>query len=160
MSNNVISRVSFLMFLYPIIISIFETGLSYLLSLPYEEIHLFLKKHFIVQVITSIVLILGLCFVYSYILNSFLVLVRDNNIYAIFSKDTITKLDDIAKFLIPTRFYIQLISLDYSGLLYILLISLAIFIIGGMISSGYYMKSLNRENFLKDKAKSRGHTDV
>lgn len=155
MSNNVISRVSFLMFLYPIIISIFETGLSYLLSLPYEEIHLFLKKHFIVQVITSIIIILGLCFVYSYILNSFLVLVRDNNIYAIFSKDTITKLDDIAKFLIPTRFYIQLISLDYSGLLYILLISLAIFIIGGMISSGYYMKSLNREKINKNKNKEK-----
>lgn len=153
--NQMISRVMFIMVMYPFIISIFETGVSYLLSLPYQEIYRFLKRHFIVQVITSIVIIVLLCFVYSYILNAFLVLVRDNNIYAIFSKSTIMKLDNIASYLIPTKYFIQLINLDFRGLFYLVIISLAIFLLGIFISSKHYLHSINSTKESKRKSSKR-----
>lgn len=143
--NLVISRVMFLILMYPFIISIFETGLAYLLSIPYQKIFSFLKKHFVIQVITSIVIAIGLCFVYSYILNTFLTLVRDNNIYAIFSQDTINRLDDIAKYLIPTCFFIQLINLDFNGLFFISFVSIAVFLLGTLLSSKLYLSSIYNE---------------
>lgn len=153
--NHVISRVMFLMFMYPFIISIFETGMSYLLSIPYQMIYRFLQKHFIVQVITSIVIVIALCFAYSVVLNAFLTLVRDNNIYAIFSQSTIDKLDNIANYLVPTKFYIQLLDFNFIGLFFILLISLVIFILGTSISSKIYLVSMAKEKENKQITKEK-----
>ncbi len=145
------SRVLFLMFLYPFIISIFETGVSYLLSIPFQFVYNFFKKHFVIQVVISSCISIGLCYGYSFILKAFLTLVRDNNIYAIFSKDVIDHLYDVAEYLFPTHFYIQALHFNIDGLIFILAISIFIFIVGILVSSKVYYLSLTNETYKKKR---------
>lgn len=149
------SRVMFLMFLYPILIAVFETGCGYLLSIPYQAIHRLLKRQFVVKTVLSLCIVIGLCFVYSEVLSAFLTLVRNNSIYAIFSEETIAGLQSVARYMVPTKFYLQVLGFDFMGLVYLLALSVAIFLIGTLLSSRFYLKAIREESEGRAKAKEK-----
>lgn len=140
------SRALFLIFLYPVFIAVFETGASFLLSLPYQGIHRFLKRHPLIKTGGSFLISIGLCFLYSEVLNAFLTLVRDNNIYAIFSERSILRMNEISVYLIPTRFFVEMLDFEAAGFLSLAMISAAVFVLGTLIGSKFYLISLKKES--------------
>lgn len=157
--HNVLARTFFLMALYPLIISLFETGVAFLLATPYQSIYTYFKNHFIFRLIVSIVMMVILCFTYSYILNLFLSLVRDNNIYAIFSSSTIKMMSQIAPFLMPTRLYLLAsINYQYIHLITLVLVSLLVFCVGASLGSKLYFTLMKKE--LQEKVKAKKHAIV
>lgn len=153
--NFAMPRIYFLVVLYPIFISIFETGVAYLISIPYHEIHKFLKKHIVIQMITSAILSVLLCIAYYYVLSTFLTLVRDNNILSIFSEETIAKFDDISKYLLPTTLYIDVLDEKYESLFILIIISIFVFALGAIIGSKIYLYNLQNSRETKRKIKEK-----
>ena len=151
----VMPRIYFLILLYPIIISIFETGLAYIISIPIHEISKFLNRHNYIKMALSAIFSVGFCFIYYYILSTFLTLVRDNNILSIFSESTIASFKEISKFLVPTSLYIEVLSENYESLLILLGISLGVFIIGTVFGSNIYLYNLKNTKETKRKYKEK-----
>lgn len=148
-------RFYFIALLYSLIISIFETGLAYMFSIPIYEIHKLLKKHAIIKTICSIVFIFALCIVYNFILSLFLNLVRENNILSIFSIETIDTFTKFSKFLFPTYFYVLLIEEHYIFLILLLLISFASLVIGVSIGNLVYYYNLKNNKETKIRVKQK-----
>ena len=144
-NNKDLSRIHFLAFLYPVIISIFETGLSYLLSIPVHYLERVLKKHLTVRFILTLLLGLVLCVAYYFVLNAFLILVRDNNISSIFSPEMIETFKDISIFLFPTTWYMNIIDHHYELVVLLIFISLVVFALGSAIGSKVYLHNLQNQ---------------
>ena len=151
-TRSLTSRSLFLMSLYPVLIAVFETGASYLLSIPYQEIYCFLKRRPLIKTGVSFIFSIGLCFLYSEILNAFLTLVRDNNIYAIFSERSILRMNEISVYLIPTRFFVEMLNFDVSGFLSLLGVSVFVFALGTLIGSRFYLTSLKKERGIRARS--------
>lgn len=135
--------------LYPFIASCFETGFACILSLPLQKTTLVLKRVGILQVVFSIAIIFGFCYLYSHVLNLFMVLVKDGNIETIFTNDTLEILKKVGEFCIPARFFVPMFEGKAVWILVMLAISIVIFVLGVALGSVFYLK------FIKDEKESR-----
>lgn len=120
---------------YPFFSFFFEIGVSLLLVYPYKLFRDFLKKHVLIEFITSIVIMVCLAYVYSLLLDLFMQLVTNNNLNVLFSTKNIEKILNLRKYLVPINFLSDIFLYGYSGSFWSLIcISLGVFIIGITIS--------------------------
>ena len=89
---------------YPVLSFLFEGGIALILVYPFKLASDFLKKHTIVQFVLALVMMVGACVAYNYVLGIFLELVVNNNLNAIFTRDSIQTLIDLRKFFVPVNF--------------------------------------------------------
>lgn len=125
--------------LYPFLMSLLETGFACMLALPAEKISSLLSRYVVFQLIFSIIVIFLLCYAYSYVLNVFMVLVKDGNISTIFTNETLEVLKQIGLYCIPVRFFVPVFSLNFIPLVYMLLIVIAIMALGVFLGSKFYL---------------------
>lgn len=131
--------------LYPFIISLVETGIGLLLSLPLQKIFQLLRRYFVLQIIVSIGIILAFCAIYSYVLNVFMVVVKNGDIQTIFTIESINNMKNINSFIIPIRFFTAIFNEQFIQIFLMLLISMAVLVIGLFAGSKYYIKYIRQE---------------
>jgi len=89
---------------YPVLSFLLEGGIALILVYPFKLLTDFLKKHTVVQFVLSLVLMVGACFLYNYVLGIFMELVINNNINAIFTHQSIQSLITLRDYLVPINF--------------------------------------------------------
>lgn len=92
---------------YPVLSFLFEGGVALVLVYPYKLFSDFLKKHMIVQFSLALLLMIGGCIVYNHVLGIFMELVVNNNINAIFTKNSIETLIQARSFFVPLNFLVD-----------------------------------------------------
>lgn len=93
---------------YPMLAFPFECGVALILVYPYKLLGDFLKKHPLIQFIVAAVVIFGLCWLYSRVLNIFITLIASNSFEAILSADNIASMITARKFMIPVTWLVDL----------------------------------------------------
>ncbi len=96
---------------YPVLAFPFECGVALLLVYPYKLLGDFLKKHPLVQFFTAVVVIFGLCYVYSRVLDVFVTLVASNNFDALLSADNIRAMIGARNYMIPVVWLVDIFFL-------------------------------------------------
>lgn len=86
---------------FPLLTTFFVTGLSLLLSLLFEYVGRLLKKSLIAQVVFASVLVLGLCYAYSYVLDLFWNSLSDASIGGLLPLGLLDFLHNARYFLLP-----------------------------------------------------------
>lgn len=130
---------------YPVLSFLFEGGIALLLVYPYKLLSDFLKKHTVVQFLLALLLMVGGCIVYSYVLGIFMELVVNNNINAIFTQHSIDTLIQLRAYLVPLNFLVDSFFLGSTVRLFsYLCIAGGIFILGTalIVFSFAYLRSL------------------
>ena len=138
--------------LYPIIASCFETGLACILSLPLQQLHLLLKRFAILQIIVSIAVIAGFCYLYSHVLNIFMVLVKDGNISTIFTNESLETMRVIGAYCIPARFFVPVFYGKYFEILIMIAIAVVVLALGTVLGAVFYMHFIKAEKESKSKS--------
>lgn len=116
---------------YPLLILIFELGFSLILVYPFKLLLDFLKKHFFLQLVMSLLISFAGAIAYSYILNIFIDLVSNNQLSSLFTTSNIELIKKIADGLIPVNFLIKaIVEYDIRMVFPYIGISLGVFLIG------------------------------
>lgn len=124
----------FIAIFYPVFTFFFEAGISLLLVYPYKLLKDFLKKHIVIELVSSILLMIVLLFVYSFVLNIFTELVANNSMSALFTVSNINKLIGLRKYLVPINFLIDLfIENELRNIFFMVAIVLGSFIVGTVV---------------------------
>lgn len=89
---------------YPVATFLFEAGVALLLVYPLWLLSNLLDKHFLVKLILSFAIILGLSFAYSYVLDVFIKLVSKNGLILLFSQESIAKMIAFKSYAFPVNF--------------------------------------------------------
>ncbi len=137
--------------LYPFLMALIETGIACIFVLGFQKIYLLLQQNVIFQLIFSIVIIVIFCYLYSYILNIFMVVVKDGNISTIFTNETLEVLKQIGLFCIPERFFVGVFSFDFIPLIYMVLIVSGVLVLGIFLGSKFYLNFIKAEKESKNK---------
>ena len=131
--------------LYPIVISLVQTGFASLFALPAQKGYLFLKRFPIAQIIFSLILIGAFCVIYSYVLNIFMIIVENGDINKIFTTESVATMQYIGKFLFITRFFVPIFNFKFIWLLLFAFICIALMAIGVVSCSAYYIRFIKQE---------------
>ena len=116
---------------FPLASFLFIGGISLLLVYPLWLLTSFLKKHFILQFITSIIAIVLMTLAYSYVLDIFINLVANNDLLTLFSDQSIGKFMVFEKYAVPINFMVDIfVNKAYSPVVPFLTISLGVFALG------------------------------
>ena len=146
--DNIYPAFYVLSILYPLLISIFSSGLTLILLPLYNKIYNFLKNKALLQVILGSLLVICLCFIYQYILDLFINLINDSKVDSIVSMDFINNLHNVTPYLFPVSGLVN-VAINrinaFNHLAIALGISLGIILIGFIISSLSYTKFLKNE---------------
>lgn len=154
----------YLGFFYPVLSFPFECGAALILVYPYKLLSDFLKKHAWVQFAVAVVVIFGLCYIYSILLNLFVTLVASNNFDAIINTDTVNMLISAKRFMVPIGWLVDLFFDGNLRMLGIYLcVALGVFLLGTMlcIISFNYLRSVSFNSHVrarKFKYKTRSVT--
>lgn len=97
---------------YPFIISIFTVGLSLIFVVIYEYIYRVIKTSDIVQFVLAALLVIGLCYVYQFVLNLFLSALNDSSVGGMLSPEFVSALDNGVQFLLPVFNLISAVVLN------------------------------------------------
>lgn len=120
---------------YPILSFLFEIGAALILVYPVWIVSRYLKRHVVLEFMSAVLMLFGLTFVYSKVLNEFVNMVVGNSVSLIFTQESMSMLEDIVDFLIPINFLTSaFIEGTSSQMLSYLCISCGIFILGASIS--------------------------
>ena len=82
---------------------------------PFKLASDFLKKHMLLQFVLALVLIVGACVVYNYVLSLFMEMVVNNNINAIFTVESIASLVNLRKYLLPINLLTDAFAFAMTG---------------------------------------------
>lgn len=124
----------FLCIFYPLLSFLFEGGVALILVYPFKLLIDYLKKHLILQFITAVVIMVGLCFLYSKVLTVFMDLVMSNNLSSLFTTKSIISLRNAMDKMIPINFLAEMfLGVDGQFIPYFC-ITIGIFAIGLAIS--------------------------
>lgn len=116
---------------YPALAFLFEGGLALILVYPFKLASDFLKKHAILQFGLSLVLMVGACLLYNYVLGIFMELVINNNINAIFTQSSLQSLGELRSWLFPINFLADIFFASRTSLLFVYIcIAGGLFVIG------------------------------
>lgn len=142
---------------YPFLSFFFEAGVALIFVYPIKLLADWLKKHLIVQFVIAIVIIFGLTYLYSIVLNVFINLVASNQITSIFSTEFIDKLASIKKFFVPSYFLVEmLINNTRSFAFPLIAISVGVFSLGltvAVSSFRYFKNSIHSTDSIKKEHK-------
>lgn len=142
---------------YPLLTFIFEVGVALIFVYPIKKLADWLKKHLIVQFVLAIVIIFGLVYLYSLVLNVFINLVAANQITSIFSTEFIEGLAKIKKYFIPTYFLTELFINNNSGVMFpYIAIAFGVFSLGLIVaiaSFKYFKNSIHSNDSIKKEHK-------
>lgn len=89
---------------YPFATFFFETGVALLLVYPLWLFTKFMKKHFLIEMGVSLLMIFGLAIAYSYVLDIFIKLVSKNGLAQLFSQSSIESLIKFERMAFPVNF--------------------------------------------------------
>lgn len=89
---------------YPVATFFFEMGIALLLVYPLWLLTKLFKKHFLIELGVSLVVIFGLAVAYSEVLDIFIKLVSKNGLAKLFSEANIAKLVEFEKYAFPVNF--------------------------------------------------------
>lgn len=131
--------------LYPFFASMFETGFACLLAFPLQKVYELLKRFGVLQIVVSLAVIAGFCYLYSYVLNLFIMLVKDGNVSAMFTTDALETMRFVGKFLIPARFVVAVLEGQYLHVLTVLAISAAVLAVGVTVGALCYLRFIRTE---------------
>lgn len=124
---------------YPFLILFFELGIAFILVYPFKMLLDFLKKHFLIQLISVIIISFGLAIIYSYVLNLFIDLVSSNQLDKLFTVSNIARIKQIADNLVPINFLIKsIVKYDLGMVFPYIGVSLGIFLIGMALIIYFY----------------------
>lgn len=142
---------------YPMLSFIFEVGVALIFVYPIKLLADWLKKHLIVQFALAIVIIFGLTYLYSIVLNVFINLVASNQITTIFSTEFIEKLSTIKKFFVPSYFLVEMFINSTTSFLWpFMAIAFGVFSLGltvAVSSFKYFKNSIHSTDSLKKEHK-------
>ena len=130
---------------YPVMAFPFECGVSLLLVYPYKLISDFLKKHAWVQLAVAVIIIFGLCYLYSVVLNVFVSLVVSNNFDAIINSSTVDAMIAAKRNMIPLGWLVDLFFAGNLRMIGIYLcVALGVFLLGTTVCivSFNYLRSI------------------
>lgn len=102
-ANHLIVRFVVFAIIYPFFLSLFTTGLSLLLSVGYQALYKLIKRSHIAQFVVACILVIGLCFVYRFVLNMFLMALGDSSIGGVFSDSFINGVHNVVTYFLPVR---------------------------------------------------------
>ena len=122
------------MLFYPLLTFLLEAGVALFLVYPVKLLLDFLKKHMIVQFILAVLIMFGLSYLYSVVLETFMDLVVNNQLALIFTDDSIKELNVLANNLIPISFIVTTFLGGESNLLIFISISSGVFLIGLIVA--------------------------
>lgn len=124
----------YMMIFYPVLSFLFEAGIALMLVYPFKLLLDYLKKRTLVQFIVGIVLLAGMSFAYSVVLEVFMDLVVNNQLSLLFSEESILKMSNLANNLIPTTFLVKGFLGSGSQLLPYVCISAGVFLLGLLVA--------------------------
>lgn len=141
---------------YPVLTFIFEMGVALILVYPVKLILQWFKKHVIFEFIAIVVILLGVTYLYSQVLNVFISLVANNNINSLFNAETIAGFIQFRANALPINFLSDVfLAGSTSAVLPYLCITLGIFILGISLTifAFHYVRSVSYT--AKSKTKKR-----
>lgn len=146
---------------YPLFIYIFQAGVSLILLIPFNQLHVFLKKHIVVQIFLVIVLGLALSLGYGYVLNLFVNLVTNSGGNSLFTKERIDLITKIGKNLFPVNLLAEVFvtksAKNTQKIFTYLAFSGGLFIIGVTILNYFYNRFTYQQNYTVDRKKKHQH---
>ncbi len=131
--------------LYPFLASMFETGFACLLAFPLQKAYELAKRFGILQIVGSLAIIAGFCYLYSYVLNVFIVLVKDGNVSTMFTTEALETMRTIGKFLVPARFVVATLQGQPLHVLTVFAISAAVLVAGTSVGAVCYLRFIRTE---------------
>lgn len=87
--------------LYPFFASLITSALTFILLIPYKYFIDYLKKHYLLQILISAVIVIILCYLYQFVLNLFLNIINNSKLDYLFNQDFIAFLDSLSKYAFP-----------------------------------------------------------
>ena len=105
----------YIVLFYPFFSFFFEVGISLFLVYPYKLVRDYLKKHLVLEFISSVLMMVILVFIYSKILNVFMQLVTNNNLNIIFSTKNIEGILRLRQHLVPVNFLTDIFIYGFSN---------------------------------------------
>lgn len=147
----------FVVLFYPVLTFFFEIGIALIIVYPFWLIIEFLKKHTILQFILSILILFFATYIYSQILNVFVSLVSNNELSSLFSEESIAYFIRLRDYEIPIKYLCNVfLEGKFGNLLWHILISTGVFILGIFISTSSYHRVRNISiNFVVKSRKKR-----
>ncbi len=128
---------------YPVIISLFSVSFSLIVVIIFEYIYELIKLNSFVQLILAAVVVIGLCYLYQFVLQMFLNALNDSSVGGMFSKDFINGLEKIVTFFMPVNPILSVVILKtnvLSNTFIFLGIILVTLVLGVFIASYVYSK--------------------
>lgn len=146
---------------YPVVSFLFEAGLALILVYPVRLFLQFLKKYILLEFILATLLLFGLTYLYSKVLNVFITLVANNEITSLFTSASIAKFTVFQKRAIPLSFLVDVFVLGHgSKILPYFSVSLAVFITGMALTIFAFHYVRNTTVQMKRKEKKRNYKKV
>lgn len=143
---------------YPAAAFIFEAGIALIFVYPVWYLLQYLKKHVLLEFIISVVLLFGMAWIYSEILNVFVGLIANNEISTILSSESISAVVSFGKNAIPTNFLADIfISGRRSTAIQYLCISGGLFMLGLAITIYTFHRVRNVSVNIKPAKGKRAH---
>lgn len=93
---------------YPLLSFPFECGIALILLYPYKLLSDFLKKHSLVQFIVAIIVVFGLCWLYSRVLGIFVEIIAGGNFNAILTGENIEAMINARRFMVPISWLVDI----------------------------------------------------
>ena len=119
---------------YPALTFLVEAGIALLFVYPFKLFMDYLKKNTLLQFILSILLLVGMSFVYSMVLEVFMELVVNNQLALLFTDESIAKINNFADNLLPISLLIKgFLGVKRNIFAYICM-ALGIFLVGVVVA--------------------------
>ena len=129
---------------YPVLTFIFEMGVALLLVYPVWIAKQYLKEHVLTEFIISVVVILGMSYLYSVVLTDLIDLIAQNKLNYIFTNESIASIVKLVSSIKPMNYLINsyFSSASFSIVPY-LSISTFLFVVGITVTSLMFRKVIN-----------------
>ena len=142
----------FISLFYPVIAFFFDMGIALILLCPYTLIKNKLKNHFVMRFIVYLAVLGIATYLYSKVLTVYVNLVAGGNVLTLFTQDRINTFKSMMVFELPASPFIKtFVDGKYLNILFIV-VNLAIFTLGVVISTLFYKH--NKNVLISAKAKT------
>lgn len=149
----------FITIFYPFLSFLFEGGIALLLVYPFKLIIDYLKKHLLIQFIASLIVMVGLAYLYSRVLSIFMSLVVNNSLNQLFTTTAIEHVSNITNWMVPIVFLVQFFLGVGLRFLPYFTIALGVFLLGitATVFAFNYFRSIT---FISPKKKLKIHKKI
>ena len=130
---------------YPALSFLFEGGVALILVYPFKLVSDFLKKHTVVQFVLALIVMVGACMLYNYVLSLFMEMVVNNDLNKLFTQSSVSAMIELRNGLVPLNFLVDLFFKGQGSRLFLYAcIAGGVFIIGVaiIVFSFSYLRSV------------------